>query len=272
MAIRRKEFHFQLVNTRTGLALDDDSGTFQVYTAGSPVRLSITDAAGTTLTQEVALGNFVGRTFSNGIARFFTALSVTAVDVSVLTAKGRSFFIKGLSTSQHRVDVDPTRIEYTLVAAINDKASSTALRQLGFQAKRGMIVSDVYVKVTSAFRGALTSNNIINIGLAGDSDAFAKNIKVSSTGFKQILVHSTTGKIFATQFAGVQLADWDTSSGQTVMGWFTRKKYFCPTATQLCYARAVALTGTMTGTAAAAGKAYLFFKYELDPTIANNDS
>ena len=88
-------------------------------------------------------------------------------------------------------------------------------------------------------------------------------------GYKQIQVHSTTGKIFATQFAGVQLADWDTSSGQTVMGWFTRKKYFTPTATVLTFSRAVALTASMTGTAAK-GKGYLFVSYQLDPTASSS--
>lgn len=272
MAIRRKQFHLQLVNTRTKLPIDDDTGSFQVYTAGSPVRLSITDAAGATATQEVALGAFVSRTMTDGQLNFYTAISVTQVDISVLTAKGRSYFLKGINVSRQRVDVDPERSDYTLVVAINDKASSTTLRQLGFQAKKGMVISDVYAKVTSAFRGALTANNMINVGIAGDSDAFAKNLLIQTTGYKQILVHSTTGKIFATQFAGVELANWDTASFQTVLGWFSRKKYFVPTATQLCVAKAVALTGTMTGTAAAGGKAYLFFKYELDPTGSATDN
>jgi hypothetical protein len=261
-----KEFYLQLVNTRTKRPVDDDAGSYQVYQPGSPTRQTIRDAAGTTLTQAVQFGNFVSRTMTDGIINFFTAQTVTSVDISILTNGGRSYFLKGVAPSQKRVDVTPEDSRYTLIVGINDSASSTALRSTGFTLRKGMIIDDVFVKVTTAYAGAATGNNSINIGIAGDSDAFVKLMNVTATGYKQIRVHSSTGKIFATQFAGVQLADWDTSSGQTVMGWFTRKKYFTPTATVLSFARAVTLTGSMTGTNAK-GKGYLFVTYSLDPTV-----
>ena len=264
-----KEFFVQLVNARTKKAIDDDSGSYQVYQPGSPSRQTIYNAAATALTQAVQFGDMVSRTMTDGVLNFFTQQTVTSVDVSILTAGGRSYFLKGLSPSQKRVDVDPEEHRYTLIVGINDSASSTAQRSSGFSLRKGMIVEDVFVKTTTAFTGAATANNLFNIGLAGDSDAFAKNLLIGPVGYKQIQVHSTTGKIFATQFAGVQLADWDTSSGQTVMGWFTRKKYFTPTATVLTFSRAVALTASMTGTAAK-GKGYLFVSYQLDPTASSS--
>lgn len=264
--VANQEFFLQLVNARTKKAIDDDAGSYQVYTAGSPTRQTIYDAAGVQLTQAVQFGDFVSRTMTDGKINFFTPSSVTSVDISVLTNGGRAYFLKGVSKSQKRVDVLPEEHRYSLIFGINDSASSTALRASGFSLRKGMIVEDVFVKVTTAFAGAATGNNMINIGLAGDSDAFVRNLNVTATGYKQIRVHSSTGKIFATQFAGVQMADWDTSSGQTVMGWFTRKKYFTPTATALKFARAVALTGSMTGTNAK-GKGYVFVTYTLDPTV-----
>jgi len=261
-----KEFYLQLVNTRTKKAIDDDAGSYQVYQPGSPTRQTIYNAAATALTQAVQFGDYVSRTMTDGVINFFTQQTVTSVDISVLTNGGRAFFLKGVPQSQKRVDVDPEEHRYTLIVGINDSASSTAQRSTGFTLRKGMIVEDVWVKTTTAFVGAATNNNVLNIGIAGDSDAFARLLNVSSVGYKQIKVHSTTGKIFATQFAGVQLADWDTSSAQTVMGWFTRKKYFTPTATVLTVARAVALTASMTGTNAR-GKGYLFVAYLLDPTV-----
>lgn len=260
-----KEFFLQLVNTRTKRPIDDDTGEYQVYVAGSPTRQTIYNASATALTQAVQFGSMVPRTMTDGVINFYTQQSVTSVDISVLTAGGRSYFLKGISQSQKRIDVDPEEHKYTLVVGINDSASSTAQRNAGFTLRKGMIVEDVFVKVTTAYAGAVASNNRINIGVAGDSDAFAHLLSLSVTGYRQILVHSSTGKIFATQFAGVQLANWDTSSGQTVMGWFTRKRYFTPAATQLTFSRGAALTGTMTGTNAA-GKGYLFVSYLLDPT------
>ena len=269
-SIGPKEYYLQLINTRTKRPVDDDTGVFQVYTVGSPTRATIYDAAGVRLTQSVQFGNFVSRTMTDGKISFYAAASVTSVDISVLTAGGRSYFLKGVTPSQHRVDVDPEQTEFTLVVGTNDSASSTAQRQLGFQAKKGMIIHDVFVKVTTAFVGAATASNRLNIGVAGSSSGLAKLFDVSATGYHGIKVHSTTGKMFATQFAGTLLADWQTATNATAPGWFTRKPYFVPTATQLTVARAAALTASMTGTNAR-GKGYIYFVYRLDPTaIASN--
>ena len=263
--VNLRHYHAQLVNTRTKRPVDDDTGSYQIMTAGSPTRATIYNAAGTAQTQAVAFGNFLSQTMTDGVVEFWTDRSVSSVDVSVLTAGGRSYFLEGLTPSQHRVDVDPEKFEYTLIVGINDSASSTALRDLGFDLRKGMIVKDVFVKTTTAFTGAATGSNSLNIGISGDSDAFAKLLNVSAVGYRQILPHSTTGKIFATQFAGVELANWQTASGATNFGWYARKKYFTPTAIGLVYARAVALTASMTGTNAK-GKGYIFYQYDLDPT------
>jgi len=266
----KREWFLQLIDTRKKKPVNDDSGQFQVYTAGSATRQAIYNASGTLLTQSLGQGGagFVSRTMTDGQLSFYTNLSCSTVDISVLTLSGRAYFLKAVKASQHRVDVDPERDSFTLVTPINDVASSTTLRSTGFTARKGMIIDDVFLKVTGTFLGAATGNNMYNIGVAGDSDALVRNMNLSATGYKQILVHSSTGKIFATQFAGVQLANWDTMSIQTAGGWFSRKRYFVPTATVLSFARAVALTASFTGTKAETGKAYLFFQYKLDPTAA----
>lgn len=269
--VNLRHYFASIVNTRTKKPIDDDTGSFQVYTVSTPTRATIYNAAGVALTQATQFGNFVSRTMTDGIVEFWTDRSVSSVDVSVLTAGGRSYFLKGLKPSQHRVDVDPEQTEFTLVVGTNDSASSTAQRNLGFQAKKGMIIKDVFVKTTTAFVGAATASNRLNIGVAGNSAGLAKLLDVSATGYHQIKPHSTTGKIFATQFAGSLLADWQTASNATAPGWYARKPYFVPTATQLTVARAAALTGTMTGTNAR-GKGYIFFVYSLDPTSLSSNT
>src|SRR5678815_2828966 len=181
-----KEFYLQLVNTRTKKPIDDDAGSYQVMQPGSPTRQTIYNAAAAALTQAVQFGDFVSRTMTDGVINFFTQQTVTSVDISILTNGGRSYFLKGVSPSQKRVDVDPEEHRYSLIVGINDSASSTALRSTGFTLRKGMIVEDVFVRTTTAFTGAATGGNSLNIGLAGDSDAFAHLLNVSATGYHQI--------------------------------------------------------------------------------------
>lgn len=263
----RREFFIKLVNKRTGKVIDDDSGSFQVYTAGAAARATIYNAANTELTQEVVGTSFVSRTMSNGTIRFFTDSSVSAVDVSILTAGGRAYFLKSLSASQHRVDVDPEKQEYVLVAAFNDKASCTTVRPLGFQLRKGMVINDVIVKVTAAFAGAAAASNGYNIGRSGDADGLLDLVQLSSVGFKVGRpVVSTTGVVTTTRY-GADLASFHASSTGGV-DFYIKKSYLAATAVasnNLVVKRqtAATLTASFTGQA---GKAYIYYMYTLLPT------
>jgi hypothetical protein len=267
-----RHYFLKLVNTRTKKPLNDDSGDYQVYTAGSPARATIYNAAGTQLTQEVVGTSFISRDMTDGTLEFYTDRSVSSVDVSILTAKGRAFFLKGVTASQHRVDVDPERAEYLLVAAINDKASSTTVRPLGFQLRKGMVVKDVLVKVTTAFTGAAAASNQYNIGRSGDIDGFLDVITLSSAGFKDSRpVLSTTGLVKSR--LGADLATYHASSTGGV-DFYVRKSYIAVTgvaSNNLAVRRqtAATLTASFTGQA---GKAYIYYMYTLLPTEAADTS
>src|SRR3990170_1904126 len=112
-----REWSVQLYDTILDRPIDDDTGKYQVYQAGTPVRQTIYNASGVTLTQEVVGTSFLSQTMTNGRIRFFTNVTASSLDVSILTARGRSYFLKALAPSQHRVDVDPTVNQYVLVAA-----------------------------------------------------------------------------------------------------------------------------------------------------------
>jgi hypothetical protein len=274
--INRREYFLQLVNTRTKRPIDDDSGDYQVYQPNTPVRQTIYSAAGATLTQEVTATagvTFVSRDMTDGQIHFFTNMSASSVDITVLTAGGRAYFLQGITPSQHRVDVNPEEKAYQLVVAVNDKASSTLVRTLGLQLRKGMSIKDVVVRVSAAFTGALTANNNIDIGRSGDADGFADALRVSSVGFKYpVAIISTTG--LGAQRHGadlVKVLGFSSTGTANVIDAYIRLRYMAQTgvaSNNLVIKRGAALTASVTGANAAAGKAYICYEYELLPVAA----
>ncbi len=270
MGVSRREYFLQLVNTRTKQPVNDDTGSYQVYTAGTPTRPSIYDAAGVQLTQEVIGTSFVSRTMTNGQLHFYTDIAVSSVDVSVLTAGGRAYFLKSLTPSQHRIDVDPEKQEHVLVAAFNDKASCTTVRPIGFQLRKGMVVNDVFVKVTAAFAGAAAASNRYSVGRSGNALGFLNNITLSAVGFKK--GSPTVSSTGATQPKyGRDLANfvWSTTG---LLNAYARRAYIAATAVasnNLVVKRMTAATLTHSITnegVSGAGKGYIYYSYTLLPT------
>lgn len=272
MSIRQREFFIQLWDTRKQAPIDDDSGSYQVYTAGSPDRAAIKDAAGVTLTQEVVGTSFLSQTMTNGQIKFYTAHTVSSVDVSILTAGGRSYFLKGITRSQGRIDVDPDQQNYVLVVGINEKASSTTVRPLGFQLRKGMLVHDVLVKVTSKFDGAALASSEFDLGRSGDADGFIDGVNCSTTGFRQgHPIVSSTGLVAGVKY-GVDLAKiFLSSTGNTVgVDHYIKKSYLAKTgvaSNNLVYQRGTALTASIT---AQSGKGYVYYVYTLLPGVSSS--
>ncbi len=272
MAVNKREYFLQLVNTRTKKPIDDDSGDFQVYTAGSAARATIYNAAGTSLTQEVVGTSYISRDMTNGQIHFWADQSVTTVDISVLTAGGRAYFLKSVSPSQHRIDVDPEKQEYILTVAVNEKHSHTTVVPVGFQLRKGMITEDVFVKVTTAYNGSAAASNAINVGRSGDRDGFLDGMVVSSVGYKQAApVVSLTGVVTTTRY-GADLAKFHASSTANV-DFYVRTVYFAQTAVasnNLTISRLTAATHTGASFTTAAGNGYVFFVYKLSPVESNS--
>lgn len=271
LASNFREWYLQLYNKRLDRPIDDDSGSYQVYQAATPTRQTIYNAAGTQLTQEVVGTSFVSRTMTNGVIRFFTNVTCSSVDISILTAAGRSYFLKALTPSNHRVDVDPEMATFTLVAALNDRASCTTVRPIGFQLKKGMLIRDVLVKVTTAFAGAAAASNRYSVGRSGSALCFLNNLTLSAVGFKQAdPTVSTTGVVVASRY-GSALAQFHASSTGGV-DFYVRKNYLAATAVasnNLVVKRqtAATLTHSFTNTGVSGGgKAYIYYIYNLLPT------
>ena len=265
-----RHFYLKLRNTRTLKPLNDDSGDFQVMTAGSPARATIYNASGTQLTQEVVGTSFVSRDMTDGTIEFYTQNSVSSVDISILTAGGRAFFLKGVTASQHRVDVDPEKENYILVLGFNDKASCTTVRPLGMQLRKGMLISDVTLKVTAAFAGAAAASNFYNVGRSTVPLGFVIKQTVSSVGYKPV-VPTISGTGIVVIRKGTDLVNFHLSS-TALVDYIYRKSYFAATgvaSNNLVVKRFTAATLTHSFTnegVSGAGKAYIYYFYTLLPT------
>lgn len=265
MASNYTEWYFQLYNRRTGRPIDDDTGLYEVLTASDPSRLTAySDANGTSLTQP--------GTMTNGVVRFFLDSSTTSCDVSILSASGQSYFLEGVTPSQHRVDVDPEKLEYTFVCRWHANTACDAVADSGFDLLAGMRVKEVFLHVPVA----IATGCMIDVGISGDTDGFMDNVNAgSSTGWRVADVNLGavgtdvafyTTFVSAVQERGVLLAKWagglTTASTGAAKGFYTPIRYIVTAATSLVW---VLKTTNTAGT----GKGYIYVTYELLPTIGN---
>ncbi len=269
----KREWFIKLVDSRTKKFVNDDTGVFAVYTAGSPVLLQINNVAGADVKQAVTdlADDHRTVTMTDGTLRFWTDRTVSAVDISVLTAGGRAYWLDGNTQSQHRIDVDPHQQNYVLVVGLNDRASATNIRKLGFQLKKGMVVNDVFVNVVGAFTGVSATDNIWNIGRSGQVDGFMNGLAMKTTGLKIPALASTTGLVVAVEVRGTELVQYSTGgAAATQQGWITRVPYVAVTAvaSNNLVARRTStavLVGTISAASNTAGKAYIYYSYTLLP-------
>lgn len=268
-------YSFQLVDKRTKRPIDDDSGNFMIYTAGSPSKATCySDENGTSLTQP--------GTLTNGWGQFWVAAGTNSVDVTVLTSSGRAYFLEGLTPSQHRIDVDTEKQEYMLTMgwAILSAHADGTISALGFQLQTGMRIKEVFVQKTSAGVG-VGSGLVVDFGVSGDPDGFVDGITASSTGYDFIDVVRTslttdvagaTDFISLTQNRGRLLASWGagllTATTGGAKGYFVPKPYLASlvtTTNNLVFA----VNGTSALTTVAGSKGYVFYTYDILPTAGN---
>ncbi len=277
MASNYKEFYVQLFNTRTGLAIDDDSGLYCVMQAGVPLKqTAYSDDNGTSLTQPA--------TMTNGVCRFFVDSATTSVDLSICSSTGRAYFIEGLTASHHRRDVDPDLLEYTLVgtwailSAHADAAVSAVFAPQSGGLPAGIRIKDVYVHSTSAGAG-VGAGLVVDFGVSGDPDGFVDGMTASATGYYMNIgiFTSTTAtiageRVSAVQTRGALLVNYgagaDTATAAGAKGQFSRKPYMISlvtTTNNLVFA----ISGTSQLTTVAGSRGYVFYEFDIIPTAGN---
>lgn len=251
MAAKYTEYYVQLINARTKSAIDDDTGQFIVMTAGSAVLATIYSDDNGTAPAFVCTN--VTSTMTDGVIRFWTDSSVTSVDVSILTAEGQAVFIEGLTSSQHRVEVDIEGINqvlvlplYTYIPTPFTSASITTTASIwsqGMALPAGSLVKDVYSNIETLGTGAL-----VNIGISGTPSGLQQQITGSVTGVHIPISLVATGAT-ATFYFGSLLA----TTTQ-----FVPLPYFVPAVTSLVF-------NNVTVTTLAAMTGWIYIRYDLLP-------
>jgi hypothetical protein len=251
MASGFRPFYIQLLNTRTRQAIDDDAGVCNVLVAGSPVEVTIyTDGNG-----QVAASNPL--TFTNGVVSFWTADTVTSVDLSIMTSSGDACFVTGVTESMHRVDINPDERTQTLVVPF--AASNATEVDTGFDFPANCLLSPygTHLRVTT-----VDATETIDVGLlssegGGDANGFITLASVATAGIVNLIPQITGGTnidFVSTNFIGALLATSITGADAvaTVGGWTPIHYRTDGTAKSITY------TGS-TGSDTAAG--YIYFTY-----------
>ena len=263
MSATYTEFYVQLINKRTQKPIDDDTGLCNVLTASTATEATIySDENGTSATNPL--------TMTDGIIRFFTAVSVTTVDLSILTASGHAVFIETLTPSQHRIEVDTDDYmnQKLIIPFCTLTASNIGVIDTGFDLLAGMQVKDIYAHITTAATGGLFSLGV-SADLSATSAKFLLLANGSATGWKmfdQPVYTSNTGGtlVSAVQQLGPHLCMYGSGNNTAAdgggQGWFVKKKYQVTAVTSLVM---------FSNTTGAESYGYLYVVYDLLPTIGN---
>jgi hypothetical protein len=229
-----REWYFQLFNMRTRSFVADSTGVCNVLTDGSPVEITLyADQAGTAAANPI--------TFTNGVIRFFTADSVSALDLSILTANSHAVFAESVVESVHRIDINPDLMCQKLVIPYSVVGLSELVFDTGFPINANMLIKDIEVDVFTAMTGG-----VLTVGTSTATTGFCSGISAATTGFPITLLEEalvSTSAVFGTLLA--------LATGSNV-----RKKHVRANATS---GAKVVLSNTTSSSTAGNGYVYLLF-------------
>lgn len=242
MGLNLTEWQIELYERQTSgvdAHIDDDSGVVNILTADDPSEVTIYSSAGG------ATGSNP-MTFTNGIVRFWTADTVTSIDITGLTAKGHAFFYQGVTPSQHRVVIDPRQMNQTLVIPYQIVGASEAVVDTGFDILSNMLIRDVWPHVTTVGTGAA-----LEVGTSTDSDGFLDAVSVATTGY--VVTALEEALVSTSSLIGALLAN--------ATGTYVRKLHKRANATS-----GANIVYSNTTSSSTAGEGYLYVNYIRVPT------
>lgn len=235
------EYYVQLFDTRARGYINDSTGVAVAMTANTATKATLfTDDRGTTLANPM--------TFTSGVLRFFVADTVTTVDLSLLTANGHALFVKGLTPSQHRLDIEPERITQKLAIPYVHTATLTAtVQDTSFRLSASMLVKDVELDITT-----LSTLGVMNVGTSTTPSGFVALATIATTGLQALLLQEDI--VSAVTFYGTLLA----SATGTV-----RKKHIRANATS-----GASIVYNNVTSAAATGDGFIYLSFDRIPSRA----
>lgn len=173
MAANLTEWAFNLFDMRKRKSVSDSTGLALVMTQGAPTSPTMYSDANGTITQSNPI------TFSNGNIRFFTDSGTTAIDLSVVTADGQSIMLKNVGPSDHRIDIDPDRMDYTLCVPFAVTASGV-IAASPLRLTSNMRVYDAFLRITTSDTTAT-----MDVGTTtGSATGFMQALLLTSTGYR----------------------------------------------------------------------------------------
>ena len=242
MGLILQEWHFYLYERHASgvdTPINDDTGVINILTAGDPSEVTIyADVNGTAASNPM--------TFTDGRVRFYTAASVTSIDITGLTANGHAFFYQGVTPSTHRIVIDPTKMLHNLVIPYQVVGASEVIVDTGFDILANMLVRDVFPHVTTLGTGAA-----LDVGTSTDSDGFLDGVSVATTGYVVTAIEEAL--VSTSSLIGALLAN--------VTGTNVRKLHKRANATS-----GANIVYTNTTSSSTAGEGYLYVNYIRVPT------
>jgi len=183
----------QLSDERKGLKINDNSGVANVLVDGSPTEVTL-------YADEVATAKSNPLTFTDGFVDFWTAESVSSVDISILTAAGEAIFISGQSASEVRINVDTQKREQTLMIPF---AASTAETDTGFDLPANLLLESCCVRVTTVDATETLDVGLLSSEAGGDANGLISAISVATAGVIQPIVYTNgSNEAYVSAFVG----------------------------------------------------------------------
>lgn len=243
MGLALTEWRLQLLERHgsgVDTPIDDDSGVVNILTAGDPSEVTCySDVNGTSASNPM--------TFKNGWVRFWTAPSVTSIDISGVTANGHAFFYKSFTPSMQRIMIDPTRMVHRMVIPYQVVGASEAVVDTGFDILDNMLITDIEIHVTTLGTGAQ-----LDVGTSTSPAGFADNVSVAATGYPATVLEEalvSTSSLFGSLLAN--------TTGTNV-----RKKHRRANATS-----GANIVYSNTTSSSTAGEGYIYLTYTRIPTV-----
>lgn len=220
--------------------INDDSGKLFVMTEDTPDSPTIySDQHGSTVTETAGVCVL---TFTNGVARFWTANTVTALDLSGITANGQAIGANSITPSNHRIPINPFHGAGAMPLAIPFQHSDAAETDTGIDIPANCMLSPWGV----SFRIITTdSTETIDIGIlssetGGDADGLVVAASVGTAGFVNLIPQITGGTnidYVSTNYIGLLLSTSIAGADAvaTVGGWSPKRYRFDGTAKSITY-------------------------------------
>lgn len=170
-----RHFKTQLVDALTGIAISESGGKVYVTAAGGTAKATLYTAAGASLANPI--------TPTNGSIEFYTADSVSSVDLYGLSPTGHGFVRKAVKSSgDASLLIDATRLDSVLVIPFNIADTTAAAETSTGFTLPGAVQPNCHVDVVTT-----DATETIDVGTlstdSGDADGFMATIALDTAGY-----------------------------------------------------------------------------------------